>query len=108
MRESFSTTRQHALSKGVEAVILVMKAVYWSAKEDIATVKYSSLLSFLDDVGLGSVLGNLSVSGNSNYRSLHSAEGIQYAIATVLKDNVEKLAQSSPFFCSPYRRINRH
>ena len=32
-----------------------MRAVYWLAKEDIATVKYDSLLNFLDEVGLKSV-----------------------------------------------------
>ena len=29
-----------------------MRAVYWLAKEDVATVKYNSLLNFLDEVGL--------------------------------------------------------
>ena len=32
-----------------------MIAVYWLAKGDIATVKYDSLLNFLDEVGLESV-----------------------------------------------------
>ena len=29
-----------------------MRAIYWLAKEDVATVKYNSLLNFLDEVGL--------------------------------------------------------
>ena len=27
-----------------------MRAIYWLAKEDIATVKYDSLLNFVDEV----------------------------------------------------------
>jgi len=61
-----------------------MRAVYWLAKEDIATVKYDSLLNFLDEVGLESVK-NLRVGGNATYRSHQSAEGMQDAIATVLR-----------------------
>ena len=58
-----------------------MRAIYWLAKKDIATVKYDSLLSFLDEAGLESVK-NLRVRGNATYRSHQSAEGMQDAIAT--------------------------
>ena len=74
-----------------------MRAVYWLAKEDIATVKYDSLLNFLDEVGLQSVK-NLQVGGNATYRSHQSAEGMQDAIATGLKSNIDKLEEASPFF----------
>ena len=74
-----------------------MRAVYWLAKEDIATVKYDSLLNFLDEVGLESVK-NLWVGGNATYWSHQSAEGLQDAIATVLKSNIDKLVEASPFF----------
>ena len=40
-----------------------MRAVSWLAKEDITTVKYDSLLNFLDEVGLESVK-NAQVGGN--------------------------------------------
>lgn len=77
--------------------LTAMRAVYWLAKEDIATVKYDSLLNFLDEVGLESVK-NLRVGGNNTYRSHQSAEGLQDAIATVLKSNIDKLVDASPFF----------
>jgi len=32
-----------------------MKAVYWLPKEDMATVKYNSALTFVDEVGINSV-----------------------------------------------------
>ena len=67
-----------------------MRAVYWLAKEDMATVKYDSLLHFLDEVGLKSVQ-NLRVGGIVTYQSHQSAEGMQDAIATVLKSNIDQL-----------------
>ena len=52
-----------------------MRVVYWLAKEDIATVKYDSLLNFLDEIGLENVK-NLPAGGNATYQSHRSAEGI--------------------------------
>ena len=46
-----------------QAILTEMRAVYWLTNEDIATVKYDSLLNFLDEVGLESVK-NLRVGGN--------------------------------------------
>lgn len=77
--------------------LTAMRAVYWLAKEDIATVKYDSLLNFLDEVGLESVK-NLRVGGNATYRSHQSAEGLQDAIATVLKSNIDKLVEAAHSF----------
>ena len=48
-----------------QAILTVMRAVYWLAKEDIATVKNDSLLNFLDEVGLQSVK-NVRVGRNEN------------------------------------------
>lgn len=36
--------------------------------------------------------------GNAAYRSHQSAEGMQDAIATILKSNIDKLVEASPFF----------
>ena len=58
-----------------QAILTAMRAVYWLAEGDIATVKYDSLLNFLDEVGLERVK-NLQVGGNCTYRSRQSAEGI--------------------------------
>ena len=74
-----------------------MRALYWLAKEDIMTVKYDSLLNFLDEVGLESVK-NLRVGGNATYHSHQSVEGMQDAIATVLKSNIDKLGLGTLMF----------
>ena len=97
MRDTFSNTQRRLFRAESQAILTAMRAVYWLAKEDIATVKYDSLLSFLDEVGLESVK-NLRVGGNATYRSHQSAEGMQDAIATVLKSNTDKLVEASPFF----------
>ena len=34
----------------MQAILTAMRAIYWLAKEDIATVKYDSLLNFVDEV----------------------------------------------------------
>lgn len=55
MRDTFSNTQHRVFRAQSQAILTAMRAVYWLAKEDIATVKYDSLLIFLDEVGLESV-----------------------------------------------------
>ena len=90
MRDTFSNTQHRLFRAQLQAILTAMRAVYWLAKEDIATVKYDSLLNFLDEVGLESVK-SLRVGENVTYRSHQSAEGMQDAIATVLKSNIDQL-----------------
>ena len=97
MRDTFSNTQCHALREQSQAILRAMRALYWLAKEDVTTVKYDSLLNFLDEVGLESVK-NLRVGGNATYHSHQSAEGMQDAIATVLKSNIDKLGLGTLMF----------
>ena len=55
MREMFRNTQRHVFREQSQAILTAMRAVYWLDKEDKATVKYDSLLNFLDEVGLKSV-----------------------------------------------------
>ena len=55
MRDTFSNTQHRVFRAQSQAILTAMRAVYWLAKEDIATAKYDSLLIFLDEVGLESV-----------------------------------------------------
>lgn len=59
-----------------------MKTVYWPSKEEIATNKYSSLLTLVEDVGVQSM--KMKAGENATYRSYHTAEGMQESIRTVL------------------------
>ena len=97
MRDTFNNQERRIMREQSHAIITAMKAVYWLAKEDIATVKYNSMLTFLEEVGVTCVK-DLHVAGNATYWSHQSAESMQDAIAAVLKSNVDKLVQASPFF----------
>ena len=55
MRDTFNSKPRGVFREQSQAILTAMRAVYWLAKEDIATVKYDSLLNFLDEVGLESV-----------------------------------------------------
>lgn len=66
LRDTFRNTQRCVFSAGSQAILTAMRAIYMLAKEDIATVKYDLLLSFLDEVGLESVK-NLRVGGNATY-----------------------------------------
>ena len=100
MRDTFSNTQRRVLREQSQAILTAMRAVYWLAKEDIATVKYDSLLNFLDEAGLESV-NNLRVRGNATYRSHQNGEGMQDAFATVLKSNIDKLGLGTFTFLQP-------
>ena len=52
MRDTFNNTQHHVFRAQSQVILTAMRAVYWLAKEDVATVKYNSLLNFLDEVGL--------------------------------------------------------
>jgi len=77
--DTFSNTQRRVFGKQSQAILTEMRAVYWLAKEGIATVKYDSLLNFLGEVGLESVK-NLPVGGNATYRSHQSVKSMQDAI----------------------------
>ena len=51
-RDTFNNTQHHVFRAQSQVILTAMRAVYWLAKEDVATVKYNSLLNFLDEVGL--------------------------------------------------------
>lgn len=55
MRDMFSNKQCRVFREQSQAILTAMRAVYWLAKENIATVKYDSLLNFLAEVGLESV-----------------------------------------------------
>ena len=52
MKKTFSNTHRNVFREQWQAILAAIRAVYWLAKEDIVTVKYDSLLNFLDEVGL--------------------------------------------------------
>ena len=45
-------TQGHVLREQLQTILTATRAIYQLGKEDIATVKYDSLLNFVDEVGL--------------------------------------------------------
>lgn len=72
LRETFTEAREKAVGEQAQGIITAMKGVYWLAKEEIATHKYSSLLELFEDVGVESVK-KIKVGENATYRSHHTA-----------------------------------
>ena len=60
MRRDFATATQRVLSKNEEAVLCALEAIYWLAKEKIASSKFPSLLALLQMLGTSDI-GNLNV-----------------------------------------------
>ena len=50
IRDTFNSTQCCVLREQLQAILTAMRAIYWLAKEDIATVKYDLLLNFVDEV----------------------------------------------------------
>ena len=100
MKDTFSSTQRRVLREQSQAILTAMRALYWLAKEDIATLKYDLLFNFLDEVGLESVK-NLRVGGNATYHSHQSAESMRDAIVTVPKANIDKLRLGTLTFQQP-------
>ena len=96
LRETFTEAREKAVGEQAQGIITAMKGVYWLAKEEVATHKYSSLVDLFEDVGVESVK-KMKVGENATYRSHHTAEGMQQSIHTVLQKEVDTLVQGSPF-----------
>ena len=97
MRDTFNNQPRRVMREQSHAITTAMKAVYLLAKGNMETVRYNSMLTFLDEVGVNSVK-NLQVGGNATYRSHQIAESMQDAITAVLMSNVDNLAQVSSFF----------
>ena len=84
MEESMARAVAAALTGKERAVDAAMKAVYWLCKEEIATQKYSSLLSFLELLNTPYV-HELRCSENATYTSDIIANEMQDAIVKLFK-----------------------
>lgn len=80
--QTVTEIRERPVSEQGQEIITAMKTVYWLAKEEIATNKYSSLLTLLEDVEVQFM--KMKAGENATYRSYHTAEGVQESIRTVL------------------------
>ena len=86
----------HALyDKKVQAIICALRLVRWLCKEQIVTMKYSSLLDLLK-LQVCPNIENLYSGDNASYQSDRAVEEFQDAICRVIdKDLKEKVSSSN-------------
>ena len=77
------------------AVVCVMKALYWIAKEDIALRKWHSLKDLLVQVGVD--LSSLHIAKNATYTSDLVLTQMLQALASVIHDETTDLLNQSTF-----------
>lgn len=83
-------------SKADAAITTAMKNVYWLAKEEVATLKYSSLNVLLLEQGCQS-MKDINVGQNAQYSAYHIVEEMQEAISSCIEEVIDKELQDSPF-----------
>lgn len=94
---SLTTITIQNISQKSRAVVSAMRNVYWLAKEQVATLKYSSLNQLLVLQGCPDIV-HLSRSKNADYSSYHIAEEMQDAISSCLKQDLqEEISKASSY-----------
>lgn len=92
-----SITMDTIHSQKSKAVVSAMRNVYWLAKEEVATLKYSSLNQLLVLQGCSDIV-HLFRSKNAEYTSYHIAEEMQDAISLCLKQDLkEEISKASAY-----------
>ena len=94
-RSNFEEAVVCADSKEESAIMLVMKVVYWLAKECIPLSKYGSLMQLLELLGTPN-MGALKVGENINYTSYTTACDILSAVSDFIDSGVTEQLQKSP------------
>ena len=85
--KAFKKSVEKTIFKKEEAIVSAIETVYWLAKENIATVKYASLLDFSDKQGCEAVKAMCS-GKNATYRSNTIAQEIQQAISDTIQADI--------------------
>ena len=101
---------QRAWSESEGAVIAVLQVSYWLAKEEIASMKYSSLVDLLILQGV-TVLKALKKDGRTNYRHHLIVSDMQYAINSCIEEHTDTLLHTGPFIsvmCDESTDISTH
>jgi len=92
MESSFMKAIKSSLKAKEKGVKVVLKSIYWFAKERISTHEYLSLLSFLDILDCINVQ-ELHCSANATYRSDVIDNELQDSIAQVIREDIDKEAE---------------
>ena len=94
--QPITTVVAHATAKAEAALTAASRNVYWLAKEEIATYKYSSL-NYLTKLQGCAPMQGLGVAKNAQYTSYHIAEEMQEAISCCIKEDIDCFLNNSLF-----------
>lgn len=94
--ELITSSATRATSKAEDALTAASKNVYWLAKEELATFKYSSL-NALTKAQDCPAMKHLCVGRNAQYTSYDIAEEIQDAISSCIEEDIDHITSESPF-----------
>ena len=95
MRSNMETSTKNAFQQKAESITRALQSTYWLAKENIASLKYESLLDFLDFQGVD--VNTMSVGGNASYKSRGSVREFQESIFETIEADVLEKVDKSPF-----------
>jgi hypothetical protein len=87
----------HAITKANAALTAASRNVYWLAKEEVATYKYSSL-NYLNKLQGCAAWQDLNVAKNAQYTSYHIAEEMQDTISSCIEEDIDRFLNNSLFF----------
>ena len=99
LQKDLESIRKRQDSKHDVAVKILFKALHWLVAEDIALVKFKSLLEFLHELAeSGHSLGDLSVlkMSNINYDSAYTATNLLQSMASVAEEDLQNELTNSP------------
>ena len=87
-----------SFSKEDQSLIAALRTVYFTAKQDIASVKYPHFIDFLVMQGCSS-LNAITTGGAASvsYRSHGIVSEMQESLATVIRDDIDKMPNDSDF-----------
>ena len=96
MMQEMETVTNKAFSEHDEALVKLMKVVYWLAQENMPLTKFDSFMDLLKQLGVKG-LGVLRVNKRVDYVSYYTAKELLEAMSDVLDDEVNQKLQESPY-----------
>ncbi|XP_021373041.1 zinc finger protein 862-like [Mizuhopecten yessoensis] len=86
---------KNAFHKKSDSLTKALSTAYWMAKENVASMKFSSMLDFMDYQGVD--VTSMKVGDNATYSSRASVEEFQECIAEVVESDLLEKVKASPF-----------
>lgn len=96
LRKEFQSSHKTAVDRKTESLTSSLHCVYWMAKENLPSSKYSAVLDLLDFEGVD--VQSMSVGKNASYHSRATVEEFQESLFEVLESELVDKVKNSQFF----------